>query len=142
MVLCSHPRKDQVGGIEGGVKIARSPAVLPLHVTTTSIPLTLAQLDIFSSHLVLIYTGKTRLARNLLQNVVRNWYARHPTIVANVAALCENAEVCAAACAALDLPRIGHCLSQYWEQKKMMAPGTARALPPSALISISTNLLF
>ena len=45
-----------------------------------------------SSHLVLIYTGKTRLARNLLQNVVRNWYARDPALVANADALVANAE--------------------------------------------------
>ena len=55
----------------------------------------------------MIYTGKTRLARNLLQNVIRNWYARQPAIVSNVLALKDNAEACAAAFRAEDLAQVG-----------------------------------
>eukprot|EP00047_Mylnosiga_fluctuans_P004512 m.234963 g.234963 ORF g.234963 m.234963 type:complete len:1084 (-) comp12747_c0_seq1:63-3314(-) len=115
--------QDQVGGIEGGVKIARSAGTLPLRVDTELIPLTAEQLQTFSRHLVLIYTGKTRLARNLLQNVLRNWYARHPDIVANADALTWTAEECATACKSVDLAGIGACLDKYWAQKKLMAPG-------------------
>ena len=56
-----------------GVKIARSAAALPLLVETEPIGCSKAFMMRFNAHLVLIYTGKTRLARNLLQNVIRQW---------------------------------------------------------------------
>eukprot|EP00039_Didymoeca_costata_P007148 m.96786 g.96786 ORF g.96786 m.96786 type:complete len:1097 (-) comp13559_c0_seq1:132-3422(-) len=115
--------QDQVGGLVGGVKIARSPASLPLHVQTELIPLEEEFLNKFSDHLVLIYTGKTRLARNLLQNVVRNWYARDPALVNNADLLCKTSEECYKAFQNKDLEKIGKCLDLYWEQKKFMAPG-------------------
>lgn len=31
--------------------------------------------DEFDQRLILVYTGQTRLARNLLQSVLRNWYS-------------------------------------------------------------------
>lgn len=58
----------------GGIKITRSAGKLPVYISVEPLQLTPQFVDQFSRHLVLIYTGKTRLARNLLQNVVRNWY--------------------------------------------------------------------
>uniref|UniRef100_A0A9J8AET8 Fucose kinase n=1 Tax=Cyprinus carpio carpio TaxID=630221 RepID=A0A9J8AET8_CYPCA len=74
-------------------------------------------------HLLLVYTGKTRLARNLLQDVVRSWYARLPSIVQNAEQLVTNAEECAEACRDGSLLRLGECMNTYWQQKKLMAPG-------------------
>lgn len=51
----------------GGVKVGRSRASLPLQVEVERLsppPEFLASLE---QHLLLVYTGKTRLARNLLQ---------------------------------------------------------------------------
>eukprot|EP00053_Salpingoeca_punica_P019491 m.197449 g.197449 ORF g.197449 m.197449 type:complete len:1138 (-) comp17665_c0_seq1:1255-4668(-) len=115
--------QDQVGGLVPGLKIGRSAAALPLRVETEPLPHSpnfQAKLD---DHLLLIYTGRTRLARNLLQNVVRNWYARAPEIVRNVDGLVSNAELCAQAIQREDLVCLGACLDRYWAQKKIMAPG-------------------
>lgn len=87
--------QDQVGGLVGGVKMSSSAAALPLKVDVEEIPLEKEFLQKLTDHLVVIYTGKTRLARNLLQNVVRNWYARSPAIVANADNLTANAARCA-----------------------------------------------
>jgi len=70
--------QDQVGGIVGGFKIGRSSATLPLKISTELLDTSDEFFDIFSSHLKLVYTGKTRLARNLLQTVIRNWYTKRP----------------------------------------------------------------
>ena len=59
--------QDQVGGIYPGAKIARSPAALPLQVTTTPIALAPAVVELLNDHLLMIFTGRPRLARNLLQ---------------------------------------------------------------------------
>uniref|UniRef100_A0A8C5R7Z4 L-fucose kinase n=1 Tax=Leptobrachium leishanense TaxID=445787 RepID=A0A8C5R7Z4_9ANUR len=115
--------QDQVGGLIPGVKIGRSSPQLPLRVRVQEIELPDAFLQTLSRHLLLVYTGKTRLARNLLQDVLRNWYGRLPAIVQNADALVHNAELCAQAFGTGNLSRLGDCLNQYWLQKKCMAPG-------------------
>ncbi|XP_016322267.1 L-fucose kinase isoform X2 [Sinocyclocheilus anshuiensis] len=115
--------QDQVGGLFGGVKLARSAAQLPLRVEVEQLSLSRDFLSVLQQHLLLVYTGKTRLARNLLQDVVRSWYARLPSIVQNAEQLVTNAEECAEACRDGSLLRLGECMDTYWQQKKLMAPG-------------------
>ncbi|XP_064016610.1 L-fucose kinase isoform X5 [Pogoniulus pusillus] len=115
--------QDQVGGLMPGIKIGRSKAQLPLRVEVEKISVPEGFTQTLNDHLLLVYTGKTRLARNLLQDVVRNWYARLPSIVQNANALVSNAEECARALRQGDLPLLGQCLERYWQQKKCMAPG-------------------
>uniref|UniRef100_A0A8B9JNX4 L-fucose kinase n=1 Tax=Astyanax mexicanus TaxID=7994 RepID=A0A8B9JNX4_ASTMX len=115
--------QDQVGGLVGGVKVARSHAALPLKVEVEQLSLPQDFLSALQERLLLIYTGKTRLARNLLQDVVRNWYSRLPLIVQNAEQLVSNAEDCARACTEGSLPALGACMNRYWQQKKAMAPG-------------------
>uniref|UniRef100_UPI00398EB101 L-fucose kinase isoform X2 n=1 Tax=Pristiophorus japonicus TaxID=55135 RepID=UPI00398EB101 len=115
--------QDQVGGLVPGIKMGRSKPQLPLRVDIERIAVTDEFVKILNDHLLLVYTGKTRLARNLLQDVLRNWYARLPSIVENADALVRNAEECAQAFIEGDLSRIGQCLNTYWQQKKSMAPG-------------------
>lgn len=59
--------QDQVGGLVGGVKVARSRPILPLKVDVEQLVLSSDFLNMLQQRLLLIYTGKTRLARNLLQ---------------------------------------------------------------------------
>lgn len=59
--------QDQVGGLVPGIKIGRSKAQLPLRVEVEEIPVPEGFARTLSDHLLLVYTGKTRLARNLLQ---------------------------------------------------------------------------
>ncbi|NWV67566.1 FUK kinase, partial [Malurus elegans] len=115
--------QDQVGGLVPGIKIGRSKAQLPLRVEVEQILVPDGFTQTLNDHLLLVYTGKTRLARNLLQDVVRNWYARLPSIVQNADALVNNAEECAQALRQGDLLLLGKCLDCYWQQKKCMAPG-------------------
>ncbi|MGH0118427.1 UNVERIFIED_CONTAM: hypothetical protein FKN15_023363 [Acipenser sinensis] len=89
--------QDQVGGLMPGLKVGRSRAQLPLRVDVESIPVPDQFIHTLNQHLLLVYTGKTRLARNLLQDVVRSWYARLPSIVQNADELVRNAEECVAA---------------------------------------------
>ncbi|XP_069822471.1 L-fucose kinase isoform X2 [Dendropsophus ebraccatus] len=115
--------QDQVGGLIPEVKIGRSAPELPLHVTVERLQLPDGFMETLNQHLLLVYTGKTRLARNLLQDVLRNWYARLPDILQNVDDLVNNAELCAESFRKGDLQLLGRCLSTYWQQKKCMAPG-------------------
>jgi fucokinase len=54
-------------------------------------------LNLINSRLILIYTGITRLAKDLLLNVIRNWYAISDEIYENVQDLVKNAHECSKA---------------------------------------------
>nr|XP_060506159.1 L-fucose kinase isoform X1 [Panthera onca] len=115
--------QDQVGGLVPGIKVGRSRAQLPLKVEVEEITVPEGFLRKLNDHLLLVYTGKTRLARNLLQDVLRSWYARLPAVVQNAHSLVRHTEECAKAFRQGSLPLLGQCLTTYWEQKKLMAPG-------------------
>ncbi|XP_066493158.1 L-fucose kinase isoform X2 [Tiliqua scincoides] len=115
--------QDQVGGLVPGIKIGRSKAQLPLKVEVEPVTVPEGFIGTLNEHLLLLYTGKTRLARNLLQDVLRNWYARLSSIVENANALVSNAEECAQALQQGNLAFLGECVNRYWQQKKNMAPG-------------------
>uniref|UniRef100_A0A2K5SIG0 L-fucose kinase n=1 Tax=Cebus imitator TaxID=2715852 RepID=A0A2K5SIG0_CEBIM len=115
--------QDQVGGLMPGIKVGRSRAQLPLKVEVEEVTVPEGFVQKLNDHLLLVYTGKTRLARNLLQDVLRSWYARLPAVVENAHSLVQQTEECAEAFRQGSLPLLGQCLTAYWEQKKLMAPG-------------------
>ena len=59
--------QDQIGGLSGAVKLGVSKAELPLFVDVVDLKLKPDIVQAFNERIVLIYTGKTRLARNILQ---------------------------------------------------------------------------
>ncbi|KAJ8302778.1 hypothetical protein KUTeg_019174 [Tegillarca granosa] len=120
--------QDQVGGLTGSIQLGLSDAHLPLYIDAEHVVVSEATVKAFNNRIVLIYTGKTRLARNLLQDVVRNWYARNPYIVETEDALVALAHECAKAFKDGDLQKVGSCLDRNWQMKKRMAPGCETAI--------------
>ena len=59
--------QDQVGGLTPGIKFTLSKARLPLHIEVSFPPIPDDIVHAFSDRLLMVYTGKTRLAKNLLQ---------------------------------------------------------------------------
>jgi fucokinase len=126
--------QDQVGGLWPGLKTSWCAAELP--VTVRVMPLDggggddaddaamvpRALVDRLNAHLFLLYTGRTRLAKHLLQRVLRQWAVRENGITQTVEDLRNTAAAMAAALRAGDLPAAGARLNEYWEQKKKMAP--------------------
>ena len=86
------------------------------------LPATPEFIEAMNGRLIAIYTGRQRLARSLLQDVIRHWYAREPSILQAVTDLRRNSEVCRQAIRDGDLEAVGRCLSKYWESKRVMAP--------------------
>jgi fucokinase len=114
--------QDQVGAIYPGIKRTQgngSPNIA-LNVTMLECP----DLD---KHMCLIFTGKTRLAKNLLQSVVANWNSGDVRIKQNIVNLVRTADAMTNAITDRNIPKIGGLLTEYWEQKKIMAP---EAEPP------------
>ncbi len=51
-------------------------------------------IDLINNRLLLVYTGLTRLAKDLLINVIRNWYSISDVIYDNVQELIKNGNKC------------------------------------------------
>lgn len=115
--------QDQVGGLMGGINRGYSEASLPLHVSVKTIPVSSSFVEILNRHLLLINTGKVRLAKNLLQNVIRNWYARNTTIVDCFKELLSSSLQLEEAFKKEDLEQVGSLMNKYWQLKKVLAPG-------------------
>lgn len=85
--------QDQVGGLLGGLQCARSPRGLPLTVECPPpgalSPEARRRLE---ARLLLVYTGRQRLARHMVRSVLRRYYARCPCVLATVAALVLGAK--------------------------------------------------
>ena len=64
--------QDNVGGLLPGFKIGRSQASLPLKVEWEKVELSEKTVEQIMKRLVCFYSGRTRLAKNLLQ--VRDYY--------------------------------------------------------------------
>lgn len=91
--------------------------------------------------LLLVHTGKVRLAKNLLQNVIRMWYAREEATTDCFNRLIENSYACKNAIlqgnsltiqnVAVNVNEflIGNidelcgAVDNYWKHKKLIAPG-------------------
>ncbi|XP_072169191.1 L-fucose kinase-like [Diadema setosum] len=132
--------QDQMGGLTPKVNIGRTSPGLPCKVDIAPVPISEETERRFNQHFLLIYTGKTRLARNHLQDVIRNWYARQPLIVQNCQQLIDNAETCAKAMEAGDFERVGQCLNAYWSQKKVMAPGSEPKLVTRIMAALEPHV--
>ena len=63
--------QDQVGGLHPGINLGLSPASHQVAVTTLPANISQRLESSLNSRLLLLYTGKPRLAKNLLQNVIR-----------------------------------------------------------------------
>ncbi|KAG1683638.1 L-fucose kinase [Nymphon striatum] len=115
--------QDQVGGVTGGICRGYSDKGLPLEVKVEEIELSEENIDLLNDHLVLIYTGKVRLARNILQNTIRNWYARDPSVVNSLREMVNKQPDVIRALLSGDLQSLGTIMNRTWELKKIIAPG-------------------
>jgi fucokinase len=68
-----------------------------------------------------VFTGKPRLAKDILQNVLRRWARRKSDIVSTVQELVCGASEAVDSLMEGDFNRLGSCMSSYWEHKKIMA---------------------
>jgi fucokinase len=116
--------QDQVGGVLGGFKIARTtPGALQLpEVERIAVPQALsAEL---ASRALLYFTGERRMAKNILENVVWNWLLQVPSAVDAVERLQSNAERMRISLAEGSLEAILTELTEYTRCKRQIDPGS------------------
>eukprot|EP00095_Tigriopus_kingsejongensis_P010928 maker-scaffold206_size259025-snap-gene-0.12 protein:Tk10928 transcript:maker-scaffold206_size259025-snap-gene-0.12-mRNA-1 annotation:"l-fucose kinase" len=120
--------QDQVNGLLPGIKIGISESKEPLSIDYEIIPCRDQFIKTLEDHMVLIYTGKVRLAKNLLSTVVRAWYSDSEDIVSTLEKNYSLAPLMASALKKENLPEIGRILDECWKCKKILATGSE---PPS-----------
>ncbi len=114
--------QDQIGGLVGGLKLATSDMnILPLQTKSMRINMPAETVNNLNERLILVDTGKPRLAKNILRNVLRRWARRSSDIVATVGELVSEAFNPIEHASKGDLNSLGACMSKYWALKKTMA---------------------
>lgn len=116
--------QDQIGGVVGGVKsIVSVPGLRPSPVVY--------QLDPFlfdnpghSSRFTLYYTGITRLAKNILQEVVDHMNSCEPAYLFTLRFLKRLARTAREAISRRDMDLLGRVLGASWESNKLVHPST------------------
>jgi fucokinase len=133
--------QDQANGLVGGVKRISCEAgvVQPVHVHWQQIRLSANMRHHIDNCLHLIYTGKTRLAKNLLLQCLERWSTRSDEICDTVSKLVSNANTAVGAFEAGDLDQIGRTLEEYWAQKKAMA-GPDSGVEPAVVRQVLDSL--
>ena len=124
--------QDNIGGLVGGLKLGTSDAgILPLQTNVQRIDVPPAMIDKLNQRLVLTFSGQPRLAKNILQNVLRRWATRSGNLVDTVRNLVDGATTAIACVKAGDVDGLGRVMSRYWQCKKAMAGADSGVEPAS-----------
>ncbi|KAL3783649.1 LOW QUALITY PROTEIN: hypothetical protein ACHAW5_008746 [Stephanodiscus triporus] len=122
--------QDNIGGIVGGLKLGSSDAhVLPLQTKVQHFSLPPQLIEELNQRLVLTFSGQPRLAKNILQQVLRRWATRSDEIMITVEGLVKGASEAIACLEAGDLDCLGRVMNQYWQLKMAMAGPDSGAEP-------------
>ncbi|KAG0207410.1 hypothetical protein BGX28_001349 [Mortierella sp. GBA30] len=116
--------QDQVGGILPGFKVSTCELGLPIQIKATPLELPNDFVTYFDSKLLLIYTGQTRLAKNLLQAVLMNWTGRDPKVVQTMERLVSDATLSEKALKNGDISAMGTVLTRYFSDKRFLSATT------------------
>ncbi|KAG0002019.1 hypothetical protein BGZ79_003728 [Entomortierella chlamydospora] len=116
--------QDQVGGVLPGFKVTTCELGLPVQIKANTLDLSDDFIESFNSRLLLIYTGKTRLAKNLLQTVLMNWAGQDEAVVETMHRLVKDATQCEASLREGNMTNVGAVLSRYFDDKRFLSSTT------------------
>jgi fucokinase len=115
--------QDQVGGLWGGIKLVLTQPGLPQQIRIEPVELSPETRGELASRLLLVYTGRQRLAKNLLRAVMGRWMARDPEMVWIQQEIARLAAAMRDELEAGNVCRFGELLSEHWALNKRMDPG-------------------
>lgn len=122
--------QDNIGGIVGGLKLGSSdPHVLPLQTRVQRVHLPPYVIDDLNKRLILWDSGKPRLAKNILQQVLLRWATRSDEIMDTVKGLVQGASEAITCLESGRIDDLGRVINQYWQLKMAMAGRDSGAEP-------------
>ena len=116
--------QDQIGGAVNGVKVITTQPGLVPDPLTHFVPGDILDPRTNGNRTLLYYTGITRLAKNILHNVVGRYLDRERAAMATLRRIHAFPARVADAMARKDLQALGHALATAWDLKKQIDPGS------------------
>lgn len=118
--------QDQAGGVVGGIKSIRTRPGVPQRLRVRRLELDPPALTELASRLVIYFTGRQRLARDILRRVVGRYLAREPDAMHTLRLLADDAARLAASLANGSWRRVLPCVvERYWQCKTRLFPGSS-----------------
>lgn len=114
--------QDQYGGLVAGTKVLSCLPTTPLRVSIEPVPLGTAARALLHERLVLIDTGITRLARDVLQRVMGRWLAREAGAVRGLTRLADLATDGRDALASGRLDDLARIIGEVWAIHQRLDP--------------------
>ena len=114
--------QDQVGGIHGGLKIARTLPGPSQRPVVESLAAPSEFLQAIEARAILLYSGEQRLARDILEKVVGRYLTRERGAVRIIGRLKDGAEAMASAIRTGDIDEFTRRLAEYWRLKRAFDP--------------------
>jgi galactokinase/mevalonate kinase-like predicted kinase len=123
--------QDQAHGILPGIKTVTSAPKIPLEIQIDPV-VNLSGQDIsgLEERLLFAYTGKTRLAKNILQQVLRRWARRTSEIVETVEGLVKCSSAVRTSLETRSWDSLGEYMYQSYKLKCVMAGGEGSGAEP------------
>jgi galactokinase/mevalonate kinase-like predicted kinase len=119
--------QDQIGGAVGGTKITSTARGLIPDPRIRYVLPDLVDPKLNGGTTLLYYTGLTRLAKNILNQVVGGYFNRNGRIMSALAQQHEVAHSIADAMARKDAEAFGHYVDVAWQLKMKLCAGTTNA---------------
>ena len=116
--------QDQIGGAAGGVKLVTTEAGLVPEATIRYLPADILDPTLNGGCTLLYYTGITRLAKNILEEVVGRYLDRDRQAMAVLAQLRTAATHMAEAISRKDLAQFGRLVDRVWGLNKRLDPNS------------------
>jgi len=116
--------QDQIGGVAGGVKYAVSPPGLRPDLSVYQLDPWLFEAPEAVGRYTLFYTGATRLAKNILQEVVDGYNGMNPADIFTVRRIGALADAAREAFALRDIDRLTWVIWESWRENRLIHPST------------------
>jgi galactokinase/mevalonate kinase-like predicted kinase len=116
--------QDQVGAIFRGIKLIETSAGLVQRPTLRWLPHHLFDRDYANRSVLLYYTGLTRLAKNILAEIVRGIFLNSPAHLGVIADIGANADFAAAAVQKCDYETLTEAVRNSWTLNQRLDAGT------------------
>jgi galactokinase/mevalonate kinase-like predicted kinase len=116
--------QDQVGGIAGGVKLVTSDPGLIQRPVVRWLPAHLLAEAIADRRALLYYTGLTRIAHNILSEIVRGIFLNDAARLGLVAAIGHNADFATDALQRQSWPGLCEAVRRSWALNQTLDAGT------------------
>jgi len=116
--------QDQAGGLFRGIKLIETASGLAQKPTLSWLPDYLFGHEFANSRVLLYYTGVTRLAKNILSEIVRGIFLNSPSHLGLIEEIGANAKVASAAIQQCDYDRLCKAIQNSWRLNQRLDAGT------------------